>query len=82
MPDWLAWLTFVYPLNYGVKLVLVFEFEDACDGNIPNFCRTLLNGVDANPDDTWWYWIVLAVQFIVFRLLALLFLHRKAQKFY
>jgi ABC-type multidrug transport system permease subunit len=82
MPEWLAWLTFVFPLNYAVKLVLLFEFEFACEGNFINFCDTLLTSVDANSDDIWWYWLVLAAQFLFFRLLALFLLYLKAQKFY
>ena len=77
MPDWLAWLTYVFPLNYAVKLVLVYEF----DGNDCFFCDTLLESVNAKAEDTWWYWLILAAQFTFFRLLALLILHRKAQRF-
>ena len=38
--------------------------------------------IHANPDDVWWYWIVLVVLFIVFRLLALFLLRRSATVFY
>ncbi|CAB9508541.1 Putative white-brown complex homolog protein 30 [Seminavis robusta] len=79
MPDWLSWLTYIYPLNYAVRLVLVYEFGDNCDSFI---CEELLRRVDANSEDTWWYWLILVAQFFFFRLLALFILHRKAQKFY
>jgi hypothetical protein len=41
-----------------------------------------LANVKANPDDTWWYWIILCGQFVVFRLAALLVLRLKASRFY
>ena len=81
MPEWLAWLTYVFPLTYAMRLVLVYEFEE-CNGNAQIFCDMLLENADARPDDTWWYWIVLVTQFVICRSLALFFLQRKAKQFY
>ena len=82
MPDWLGWLTYVFPLTYAIRLALVYEFEDACDDYDIDTCSVLLANTDANPDDAWWYWLVLCVQFVFFRLFALFVLHRKAGQFY
>ena len=119
MPVWLSWLTYIFPMTYAVRLVLVQEFDGACDdmsGNsfcermismsgadldaetcqsafssfgvgegdldIPDNCEVLLENVEANSEDTWWYWIVLSAQFVFFRILALIILRKKAQQFY
>jgi hypothetical protein len=44
--------------------------------------RALLSGVDADKDDTWWYWLVLISLFFAFRIGALFVLRSKATKFY
>lgn len=81
MPKWLAWLSYVYPLTYSVRLTLVNEFGE-CEGSAQFLCDELLDGVGAEEDDVWWYWLVLGAQFVIFRLLALFVLHQKAKKFY
>ena len=83
MPEWLAWLTYVFPLTYAIRLVLVNEFGE-CEGGVTaqTLCNVLLDNVDAKSEDAWWYWLVLVAQFMFFRLLALFILHRKAKKFY
>ena len=84
MPVWLSWLTYIFPLTYAIRLVLVYEFDGACDGyNMEvNTCDELLRNTDASPDDAWWYWLVLCTQFVVCRLFALFILRRKAGQFY
>jgi len=84
IPVWLRWLNWVFPLVYAVKIVVVAQFytSGVCDGIVPNNCERILNHVDANPDDTWWYWLVLVGQFIFFRLVALVALRKKAVRFY
>ena len=72
--------------QYAVRILLVAEFEDCADGP-PNDratenCRNLLINVEANPDETWWYWLVLVLLFLVFRVLALIVLRKKATKFF
>jgi hypothetical protein len=64
-------------------LSLVAEFDQDCGSDEANAnCDMLLDNIDANPDDTWWYWLVLVGLFIVFRLGAVTILRRKASKFY
>jgi hypothetical protein len=93
IPAWLRWLTYVFPLAYGVKIVLVAEFDGACDGyevtqstsygpQTVNYCDAILANVQAYPEDVWWYWLVLCGQFIFFRGVALILLYLKSSKFY
>ena len=94
IPVWLRWLTYVFPLAYATKIVLVAEFDDACDGfettlsnpdgttSTINYCDRILTNTQAYPADVWWYWCILSAQFIFFRLLALLLLQKKASIFY
>ena len=94
IPAWLRWLTYVFPLAYATKIVLVAEFDGACDGSettvsnpdgttsVINYCDRVLTNTQAYPEDVWWYWCILAAQFMFFRLLALLLLQKKASKFY
>jgi ABC-type multidrug transport system permease subunit len=88
IPDWLAWLVYVMPLTYGVRILLAGEFGgDRCD-NVETLAdggtsctRILVNsGLDTN--DVWWYYLVLLGLFVFFRLLALFILRKKATKFF
>ena len=63
---------------------MVGEFED-CDPSNPaanQECNDLLERTDADPDETWWNWVVLVALFVVFRVTALIVLRQKATKFY
>jgi ABC-type multidrug transport system permease subunit len=67
MPVWLGWLTYIFPLTYAVRLVLVQEFNGACDGTDggfcgriadasggeldPSFCETMFSNLNVNPED-------------------------------
>ena len=85
MPVWLRWAQYLCSLTYAVRIVLVAEFQNCGGGDdleASMACNNLLKGVGANPDDTWWYWLVLATLFIVFRSLALVVLRAKAIKFF
>lgn len=85
MPDWLSWLQWIFPLTYGVKIVMAAEFEGRCDETsppYPNYCDQVLENVKADEDDIWWYYVVLLCLFFFFRLLALFVLKSKAEKFY
>lgn len=78
IPSWLRWAQYLCSLTYATRIGLVAEFGD---------CRTeacigLLDSTWANPDDTWWYWLVLCMLFFVFRVIALIFLRLQATKFY
>ena len=87
MPDWLAWIQYICPLTYGVWIVVAGEFGDGrCDGlvsmNGMNNCERILDNIGADPDDLWWYFLVLIGLFVVIRCAALVNLKRKASKFY
>jgi ABC-type multidrug transport system ATPase subunit/ABC-type multidrug transport system permease subunit len=83
IPVWLRWLRWVFPLTYGVRIVMGAEFDGRCDQyDPPNLCDEVLDNVGIDPDDTWWYFLVLASLFTFFRLFALMMLKRKSEKFY
>lgn len=76
---WLRWIQYVMPLTYAVNLVLAAEFDRDCgsvDGNTN--CDNVLRNADVDPDNVWWYWLVLVAIFGGLRLLALYLLRRKA----
>lgn len=81
MPDFISWLTYVFPLTYAMRIAMVYEFSE-CEGTAQTFCNALLENVEAEKDDVWWYWIVLVGQFLFFRLLAIVTLRFKAETFY
>ena len=81
IPSWLRWLRYVFSLTYVMRLGVLEEFSD-CHGQKASIaCDALIDAVDAESDESWSYWIILAVLFIFFRLSALFFLQRKATKF-
>jgi len=45
-------------------------------------CEGLLKSLQASPDEEWWYWTVVGAIFVIFRILALFVLRRKATKFF
>jgi len=83
IPAWLRWAQYLCSLTYAIRLVLVAEFDRNCGSTEgDDNCQSLLMRVGANPDDTWWYWLVLCCLFGAFRLLAMTVLRKKATKFY
>jgi ABC-type multidrug transport system ATPase subunit len=83
MPSWLAWARFIFPLTYCVRLGLIEEFGDGCGSEQGDeMCVNLLDSIDADPDEVWWYWFVLICLFALFRTAALFILRRKATKFF
>jgi len=83
IPVWLRWARHVCTLTYAVRILLVAEFEQcAKDPKYALFCNGLLIKMDANPEETWWNWIILVALFCVFRILALAILRNKASQFY
>ena len=81
--DWLAWIRWICPLTYGVRILVANEFDGRCDdaGTPLNFCNEVMENVQTDPDEVWWYFLVLVVLFAFFRLVALIVLKRKAEKF-
>ena len=80
IPVWLRWAQYLCTLTYSVRLVLSAEFK-GCAETTPS-CETLLDDIGSDPDETYWYWIVLIVLFAVFRVGALMVLRKKATKFF
>jgi ABC-type multidrug transport system permease subunit len=84
IPVWLRWIRYLFPLTYVIRILLVDNFSDCPTDPTTgiNQCEILLDKSDADPDETWWNWLVVILLFIVFRLLALKNLRNKATKFY
>lgn len=90
IPDWMAWIRYICPLTYAVRIALINEFDGRCDGLPPspanpngiNYCDAVLTNTEADPEEEWWYWLLLGALFLFVRLLALNVLRRKASKFY
>lgn len=77
----------MFALTYALRIILVNEFEDCALDEVaqsdqPNFCASVLENTDSDPDETWWNWLVLVSLFCFFRLLAMRILQVKATKFY
>jgi hypothetical protein len=89
IPSWLQWVPYVCSLTYAIRILLVEEFQDCGDvypegvqrvrANVS--CNMLIDNLNADEDDSWWYWLVLVVLFVVLRLSALAILRKKAVKF-
>ena len=80
IPVWLRWASYLCTLTYSIRILLVAEFEDCAKTN--QNCAVLLKNVKADPDETWWNWLILVLLFCVFRFSALLVLRKKATKFF
>lgn len=83
IPKWLRWLRYLSPATYAVRLIVVDEFYQ-CSSDPAELlnCDLLMYNVDADVEHTWWYWLILSIQFFVFRVLALAILRLNARKFY
>lgn len=81
IPVWLRWAQWLCTLKYGVNLRLWYEWggetEESCEG-----CVKLLRSLSVEEGNIWWYWVVLAALFLVFRIMGLAILRYKATKFY
>ena len=82
IPSFLRWAQYLCSLTYAVRLALIAEFDRDC-GSAEGYknCQDLLTRTEADPDEVWWYWLVLAAIFVIFRLGALFILRQKASKF-
>lgn len=77
IPPVIRWAQYLCSMLYAIRLSLFYEFRDCTFST----CQSLLSGNNVNGNDVWWYWLVLLVLFVTFRLLALFFLRKKATKF-
>lgn len=83
IPAWISWIQYVCPAAYAVRIILVDEFHNCSDEFIAKLqCQALLQNVDANADDTWWYWVALLSEFIAVRLIAIILMRANATRFY
>jgi ABC-type multidrug transport system permease subunit len=83
MPDWLAWLQHLCTMVYSARIMVVEEFEHCSD--IPAEqanCDDMIKATAADPNDVWWYWLVLAMMYVVYRTLAVVVLRKSALRFY
>lgn len=83
MPDWLAWIRFICPLTYGVRIVVVAEFGyGRCSDESPNNCDRILSNTEVTEEEMYWYFLVLLALFVFIRLLGLFNLKKRSDKFY
>lgn len=83
IPVWLRWARYLCSLTYSIRIALLLEFGNGCGsegGDIA--CEQLLLNIDADEDDTWWYWLILVALFACLRIFALYVLQQKAVKFF
>merc|ERR1712125_307067 len=58
IPVWLRWARFLCALTYAVRLAMLAEFDLDCGSPEANgLCGDLLESVDAEADQTYWYWL-------------------------
>jgi ABC-2 type transporter len=83
IPKFLQWAQYACVLTYAVRVLIIEEFYNCSDNETENRqCERLVENVRADPDAVWFYWTMLIVYFVVFRLSALALLQKSATKFY
>jgi hypothetical protein len=82
IPFWLRWASYLCSLTYAIRLSLIEEFKDCGSDQGNANCANMINNIEADQDETWWYWLVLISIFVAFRLMALAVLRKKATKFF
>ena len=82
IPVWIRWAQYTMALTFGTRIVMLKEFSDCGSPGAQTNCNLLVNSIEAEEDDVWIYWIVLAGLFVGFRVLALILLTKKATKFF
>lgn len=82
MPIWLRWARYLCTLTFALRIMLVEEFENcSSDPKALDQCNQILDSIGADPNETWWNWLVLLSLLFGFRIAAVLVLRRKAKKF-
>jgi hypothetical protein len=82
IPSWLRWAQYLCSLMYALRLMALEEFSDCEDEVGEENCLNVIKSIDADPNESYWYWLVLVALFLVFRLVALAVLTKKATSFY
>jgi ABC-type multidrug transport system permease subunit len=81
IPIWMRWIQYLCPLKYGMNLFLMNEFaafRKSCQGQAGVYCEATLTNNDIVTDDWWVYVLVLASLFLMFRVVAMVALVKKA----
>ena len=82
IPVWIRWAQYLCSLKFGMNLFLVNEFAGAaCDPAQRKACDALLASTDADQGIWYAYVLILVGIFLLFRVLGLLVLTRKARGF-
>merc|ERR1712232_41678 len=75
IPVWLRWCQYLCSLTYALRILAVEEFNRGSE-ECPQ-CTIFLETLNADPEETWWNWLVLLALFVVFRLIGLFILRKK-----
>ena len=81
IPTWLRWAQYLCALTYATRLMSIAEF-DGCEGPGSENCQSIISDtLEADPDEVWWYWLILIGLWFVFGMSGLAILTKKASKF-
>jgi len=81
IPALLSWAPYLCSLSYAIRLALMKEFGDCAKAGVSS-CERVINDLKINEGDEWWYWLILVMLFVVFRLSALYLLKKKGSIFF
>jgi len=82
IPVFLRWIRWLAVLSYSLRVMVIIEFENCSENPIELAqCELMMEQVDADPEDKWWYWLGVLGLFIGFRVGALFILARHASVF-
>eukprot|EP00980_Cylindrotheca_fusiformis_P027786 scaffold22559_cov111-Cylindrotheca_fusiformis.AAC.25 len=83
IPVWLRWARYLCSLTYALRIMVFEEFGDGCGSpEADDACDQLIESLDSGEDELWWSGLLLVILFVVFRLMGLFILRRKALKFF
>ena len=82
IPVWIRWAQYLCALTFGLRIVMLEEFHGCGTASAQTNCNLLVDAIEADRNDVWWYWIVLVCLFIGYRFLALALLRKKATKYF
>lgn len=80
LPTWLQWPQWLCAMKYGINIVMVAEFDPSqCEPQNCNAWAEIkqVNGV--SDDAIWWYYLVLVLLFVVFRLIGVFVIYAKSK---
>ncbi len=83
IPSQLRWIQHICCMTYATRILVVEEFTN-CKGDavMQDNCNTLMSSMDADPDEVWFYWLMLLLMFILSRTVAMGVLVKSATVFY